>query len=201
MGRNRMYKIIRCVGMVVIGVSCLVRAEGSPRSAVHFIAVHDRYSLSVPWDLAKPAIKVPVKWSSRKTSLAIFQGHVKDAGAAGKDVSGGDMTSQWGRTKKVFHDIWQERLVEVGTVQMPHTGLEEVYFVSMEGTDFQSWHFNLFNPRTSTLITLTYSWGHDDKAAAKKTSANFNDPELADEREMLEGLTYDPDYGVPFNKQ
>jgi hypothetical protein len=199
--RQRPIKLIGIVGFAILGIFCRGRADESPRSVIHFIAVHDRYSLSVPWNLAKPAIQVPLKSRSQKTGLAIFQGHVKEAGAAGKDVLGGDMAIQWGRTQKVFHDIWKERLEEVGTVQMPHSGLAEVYFVSMEGTSFQTWHFNLFNPRTSTLITLSYSWGHDDKSALKKTSANFNDPELADERELLEGLTYDPDYGIPFNKQ
>jgi len=37
---------------------------------------------------------------------------------------------------------------------MPRGGNEEVYFVAMEGTSFQVWHFNLFNPQTSALITL-----------------------------------------------
>ena len=72
------------------------------------------------------------------------------------------------------------------------------YFVSMEGDLFESWHFNLFNPLTSTLITLSYSWGHDDPMAIVKTSANFHSPDLSEEREFLQRVARDPAYGVPF---
>jgi len=41
---------------------------------------------------------------------------------------------------------------------MPRRGLEEIYFVSMEGNSFQEWHFHLFNPRTFALITVSYKW-------------------------------------------
>jgi hypothetical protein len=113
-------------------------------------------------------------------------------------VVGGDLTIKIGRTKKVMPNAWKEQLAEIGTVKMPKGGQQEIYFVSMEGSSFQNWHFNLYNPRTSTLVTLTYSWGHDDTTALKKTSDNFMAEELTDEREMLEGITHDPDYGIPF---
>ena len=70
----------------------------------------------------------------------------------------------------------------------------------MEGDTFQTWHFNLFNPTTATLITLTYSWGHGEKVSIMKKSDNFQAPELADERALLEDLVRDPAYGIPFPK-
>ncbi len=200
--QQRRSRIIACVGFTFVLLSIVTWADVSPRSIVHFNAVHGRYSFSIPWDLAKPVVNVPLKVSNRTTSLAIFRGHVKDGGDAGKDVLGGDLTlQQMGRTKKVFQNIWKERLAEVGTVQMPRGNLEEVYFVTMEGSSFQVWHFNLLNPQTLNLITLSYSWGHDDTTALKKTSDNFDAPEMTHERELLEGLTQDPDYGIPLKKK
>ena len=198
---RRIYKIIGSVGLSVLLFAWAGGAEESPRSLVHFAAVHGRYSFSVPWDLAKPVVKVPFRLSNGMSGLASFQGHVKDAGDAGKDVLGGDLVIQGARSKRTYKNIWKERLAEAGTVQMPRSGREEIYFASMEGVSFQEWHFNLFNPRTSALITLTYKWAQDDPAAIRKTSKNFDAPALADERDLLENLAHDPDYGIPFNKK
>jgi hypothetical protein len=200
--RRHRYKFIGGFAAMILGISFARGEDSGPRSLVHFIAVHDHFSLSVPWNMAKPVVTVPIKEFNRTTKLIVFRGHVKDAGAAGKDVVGGDLTIQEkGRTKSEFPNFWKERLAEVGTVQMPTDGQVEVYFVSMEGSNFQVWHFNLFNPKTSALITLSYSWAHDDPAAVRTPSKNFNDPDLADERNMLENLSHDSDYGIPFNKQ
>ena len=188
-----------CVGVAVASMSMKSRADEGPRSLIQFAAVHSQYSLSVPWDMAKPTVKILFKLPNRTTGLALFRGHVKDIGDAGKDVVGGDLLLQIHRKKRVFPDIWKERLAEVGTVQMPGSGGQELYFVSMEGTNFQTWHFNLFNPVTSALISVSYGWGQDDKVANRKTSDNFKSPELADERDLLEKLPHDPDYGIPFN--
>jgi len=62
----------------------------------------------------------------------------------------------------------------------------------------QSWHFNLLNPLTTKIITLTYTWGPDDPMAGVTKSANFDAPELSDERAFLEKIVHDPAYTIPF---
>jgi hypothetical protein len=84
--RKRFYQMIGSMGLVVLGFSFVSRAEdaASPRSIVNFTAVHGRYSLSIPWDLTKPVVKVPFKVNNQTAGLAIFQGHIKDTGQQGK---------------------------------------------------------------------------------------------------------------------
>jgi hypothetical protein len=188
-------------GLVLLGFSMAAHADVSPgpRSLVTFTAVHDRYSLSIPWDMTKPTVTVPFKLPRRANGQAVFQGHLKPAGAAGNDVIGGDLAVKMGRNKNVFQDSWKERLAEVGTVTMPRGGPQEIYFVSMEGGNgaAETWHFNLFNPLTSALITVSFHWAHDDNTALRETSKNFKDPALVDEADLLEKVVHDPDYGIP----
>jgi len=45
---------------------------------------------------------------------------------------------------------------------MPGVEMKKSISSRWKGLAFQVWHFNLFNPQTSALITLSYSWAHDD---------------------------------------
>jgi hypothetical protein len=182
-------------------VTCLCQADGSPRSLLHLTAVKGYYSYSVPWNLEDPEVRVPLNLPHTRSGMAIFIGHIKNTPPSGNTVVGGDLMIRMGRKEQTFRDIWKDHLSEAGTVKMPDGGPEEIYFASMEGDTFQSWHFNLFNPLTRTLVTLSYSWGHDDPAAVVKKSDNFDDPTLTHERELLETVTRDPYYGIPFIKK
>lgn len=199
--RKGIFSMFVGMGLAALGFAGPSAVDEGPRSRVHFTAVRGYYSYSIPWNLDNPEAPVPLLLPPIKYAQATFLGHVKKTDQGVKDVVGGDLRVRLGPINHIFADIWKERLMEIGTVKMSSKSPEEIYFLSMEGNDFQSWHFNLFNPVTSTLITLSCSWGHDDPAAVVKKSDNFKSPELTDERELLEGLAHEPVYGVPFNRK
>jgi hypothetical protein len=167
---------------------------------VHLTALHGYYSYSVPWDLDNPEILVPLDLPNTRSGAAIFLGHVKELSPSEYDVVGGDLMIRDGPSDRTFPKLWEQRLLEAGTVVVTPKNQEEVYYVAMEGDYFQEWHFNLFNPLTSKLITLSYSWGPDDPKPLVKKSANYDAPELADERALLEEIVHDPAYPIPFQK-
>ena len=175
-------------------------AEEHPRLKVHLTAVHGYYNLQVPWDLDDPEIVVPLNLPQTRSGAAIFLGHVKELRRGEFEVMGGDLMIRDGPNDRTFPKMWEQRLTEAGTVVVTPKNEEEIYFVTMEGDYFQEWHFNLFNPLSSKLITLSYSWGPDDPMATAKKSANYDAPELADERALLEELVHDPAYPIPFQK-
>ena len=126
MRREQILPLLGCVGWLVLGAALGGRAAEnseeteSRRSEVKFAAVHSEYSVSVPWDQSKPAIRVPFRIGDQESGQAIFTGHVKNTDQAGIDVIGGDLTIYFGSVKRFFRDLWKERLAEVGTVKMPH---------------------------------------------------------------------------------
>jgi len=199
MSGQRKILIAGCLGLAALGLLDRTWAVEHPRSKIHLTAVHGTYSLSVPWDLRNPKVVVPLQVPQTPSVAAVFLGHVKQLSPYEYEVVGGDLKVRRGPNARTFRNIWEQRLVEVGTVVMPK-GQEELYFVSEEGDYFQSWHFNLLDPLTSTLITLSYSWGQEEPRAVAKKSDNYNAPGLADERALLEELARDPDYPIPFRK-
>jgi hypothetical protein len=175
-------RLLAMAGVLVLAALFLVDRTGAdehPRARVQLAAMHSPYFLSVPWDLENPKVFVPLRLPQTSSGAAIFLGHVKNLGPSGMGVVGGDLRIRWGRHDRTYENIWKERLVEAGTVVVTPKNDEEIYFVSMEGDSFESWHFNLFNPLTSTLISLSCSWGPDDPMVVVKKSDNFAAPELA----------------------
>jgi hypothetical protein len=198
--QNTQTSVMRIAAALVFSFA-ICWADGAARAMIHFTAVKGYYSFSIPWDLTHPEVHVPLNLPHVRSGAAIFLGHIKNDGHNGKDIIGGDLIIRMPKTDKTFRNIWKERLCEAGTTTMPQGGPQEIYFTSMEGDNFQTWHFNLLNPQNSTLITLTYAWGHDDPVAVVTKSSNYAAPELERERGLLENLVLDPYYGIPFNKK
>lgn len=192
------------VALWVLSLGSVVQASNDARSKVQFVAVNSTRTLSVPWPSSgKPIISFPFNEKNRPTGLAIFEGHARDLGeGSGMEVIGGTILVQPSHGKKaVLRDVWSLRLVEIGLVDLSGQGDDEIYFVSMEGTAFETWHFNLFNPKKLALVSLSYGWGHRDTPLTRDTSPNFAEAEFKMEREFLEGVTKSEKYGIPYLKQ
>src|SRR5437016_4554533 len=171
-------KIARILMTVTLFYSAPAWPAESPRMRIHLVVVHPYYGLSVPWDLDNPEIIIPLNLPNTRSGAASFLGHVKDTGQSGDDVVGGDLMIRMGHTDRTYPDIWKERLVEAGYVDVDGSGADELYFLTMEGDLNRTMHFNLLRPLTSKLITLSCSWGPDDRSAVFRKSDNFDTPAL-----------------------
>ena len=161
------------------------------RSKIQFIATNSTGAVSVAWPSSgKPIISFPFNENNRPTGLAIFEGHEVGMGQFGKDIVGGTLLVQPSRGRKtLMRDVWKSRLAEIGLIDLNGEGNDEIYFASMEGNTQEYWHYNLFSPKKSALITLNYEFGHSNPPNyVWSANANFNKPEYKKEQEFLKEI-------------
>jgi len=111
------FRIVGLTGLALLCFGHLLQAEDQPRSRVQFAAVHRRFSFSVPWNLQKPEIVIPLNLPNTSAGVALFIGHVKQLSPGMYDVVGGNLMVRRGSmTDITFLNIWEQRLNEAGTV-------------------------------------------------------------------------------------